>query len=127
MRTNLCLFLSFARPGRFCASFAALAIICGCASGQSRQGTVEVTSDATIATVADVRAEAAAIKLVVSDESKRITETTQKAVVAVSRVDNSTSDKWVNRTLAIGAVLSYVIGKAGWLIAGSLHKKVKGA
>jgi len=65
--------------------------------------------------------EAFTVKL--DDHSARITETTQQAVVAVSKVDNSTSDRVVNRILVVGTVAalimlvaSYPVGKLLWLI-----------
>jgi hypothetical protein len=119
----------------------AASLVGGCASDQARQGTAEVYADVQAAAMAEVQAEVSAIrsavveiktevqavKVTVCDESKRITDTTQNAVVAVSRVDNSTSDKWVNRgLLAMVGVLSYVVGKMLWIMVGGMIGRIGG-
>ena len=67
------------------------------------------------------------IKAVGVDLSEKVEETsnvTQKSVLAISNIDQSTSDDWVNRGLVIGLVtiavlvvvfLAYPIGKKRWL------------
>lgn len=104
-----------------------LTCVPACNAPQGRQGTVEAT--ATTLTRADVRAEVEAVVAprveavvaAVADTSERITETTQQAVVATNKTDNSTSDRVVNRLLAAGAVVtlvSYSAGKLIWLAIG---------
>jgi hypothetical protein len=77
--------------------------------------------DATVRDAVHGEFETLTVKL--DDHSARITAATQQAVVAVSKVDNSTSDRVVNRVLSIGAVLAlimlvatYPVGKVLWLV-----------
>jgi len=77
---------------------------------------------------AEVRTQAAATVAAVVDQSKRVTDTTQRAIVAVSSTDNSTADKWVNRSLAVtvGMVaLTYPVGKLIWIMGGLFKRSMR--
>lgn len=123
-----------------------IAAAIGCAGREARQGTVEFATAnlapggagaelaAVRQTTADLAAGVAAIRAEISahteatvaavrDESRRTAETTQKAILAVNRTDNSTHDRWESRLLAAGFVilaLSYPIGKLIWITGGKL-------
>jgi hypothetical protein len=69
------------------------------------QATAEIA--ATVSTQVEGKLDAALVQIDkrIEDHSARVTEATQKAVVAVSKVDNSTNDKVVTRVLAIGMTI----------------------
>ncbi len=78
---------------------------------------------------AELSGEIAAIRQEMTDQSARISEVTQQALVATSKIDNSTSDKVVNRVLVVGVVaalimlvLTYPIGKLLWLVGGKVRR-----
>jgi hypothetical protein len=103
---------------------------CNANSGEQALARIENTVDTTLRDAVHGEFDAFTIKL--DDHSARITETTQKAVVAVSKVDNSTSDRVVNRVLVIGTVMallmlvaSYPIGKVLWMIGGKVSQAKK--
>jgi hypothetical protein len=53
---------------------------------------------------------------------------TVAAIVAVSSTDNSTADKWVNRSLAVtvGMVaLTYPVGKLIWIMGGLFKRSMR--
>ena len=97
------------------------------------QATAEIA--ATVSTQVEGKLDAALIQIDkrIEDHSARITKATQKAVVAFSKVDNSTSDQVVNRVLVVGTVAalimlvaSYPVGKVLWLIGRRLRGDVDG-
>lgn len=53
-----------------------------------------------------VHTELSGIRTSLDDTSHRLNEVSQQSKVAVSKVDQSNSDKWVNRGMAIGLVLT---------------------
>jgi len=103
--------------------------ISGCAaSDQARQGTVELQADLEMPVSASLEAALASLKAKVTQEAQEIKQSTQTALVAFQRVDNSTSDKVVNRMAIVGVLLlglSYPIGKAIWIITGKGRKAVR--
>jgi hypothetical protein len=118
--------------GFLAAVFAPLA--CNANSGEQAvarldtQATAEIA--ATVSTQVEGKLEAALVRIDkrIEDHSARVTEATQKALVAVSKVDNSTSDQVVNRVLVVGTVAalimlvaSYPVGKVLWLIGRRLR------
>ena len=61
-----------------------------------------------------------------ADQSKRLTTTVQEGLANISKVDNSTSDKVVNRLLAAAvglALLGYSAGKLVWAGCSRLHPR----
>ena len=102
---------------------------CAAAANTGRVGTAEVEVEVNeIPLSAELEAALVKLETTIADESKRMTETTQKAVVAVSSVDNSTADKVVNRAAIFGLIilgLSYPVGKFIWLLAQRGHQAVK--
>jgi hypothetical protein len=95
-----------------------LCVLAGCAAqNQGRLNTVEVAPEVDTDVSAEVENDIAAevnsaveaslakIEAVIRDQSQRISETEQKALLATSKIDNSTSDKWVNRIMAIGGTV----------------------
>jgi hypothetical protein len=91
----------------------------GCAAETEIRPVTRAEMQATVQTA--VAAEVAPVVAVVADTSKRITETVQTGVANVNRVDNSSSDKVVNRTLAAAVAITlaaYPVGKLIWIVAG---------
>jgi len=114
-------------------------IACNANSGEQAvarldaQATAEIA--ATVSTQVEGKLDAALLKIDkrIEDHSVRVTEATQKAVVAVSKVDNSTSDQVVNRVLVVGTVAAlimlvatYPVGKVLWLIGRRLRGNDRG-
>lgn len=92
----------------------------GCAAPGARQGTAEVEVAPEVALVAQAAADVRAAAAVVADQSTRMVEAVQAGGDA--KIDQSTADKWVNRALALGLVLTlltYPVGKIIWLIVGA--------
>ncbi len=113
----------------------ALAALTGCNANSGEQALARLDTEttaeiaATVSTQVEGKLDAALVQIDqrLEDHSARITETTQKAVLAVNKVDNSTSDKVVNRALVIGVVTvlimlvaTYPVGKLLWLIGGRI-------
>ncbi len=78
---------------------------------------------------AQLAGEISGLKLQLQDQSTRLSEVKQQALVASSKIDNSTSDKVVNRVLVIGVVaalimlvLTYPIGKLLWNVGGKVRR-----
>jgi len=108
-----------------------MALLAGCNANSGEQAVARLDATATaevaatVSTQVEGKLDAALIQIDqrLEDHSARITETAQKAVLAVSKVDNSTSDKVVNRVMVIGVVIvlvmlvaTYPVGKLLWLI-----------
>lgn len=111
---------------------------CNANQGEQRAGTAEVQTDAQVTALAEiatevsavkgavgsVQAEVAAVRCDVSDESRRVAETTQKALVAVNKTDQSQNDTWSFRlALVVCAMLAYWVGKVLWIMAGKVKRR----
>lgn len=119
------------------AMFAPLA--CNTNSGEQAVARLDARTTAEIAATVSTQVEGKLDAALVSiderieDHSTRVTEATQKAVVAFSKVDNSTSDQVVNRVLVVGTVAAlimlvatYPVGKVLWLAGRRLRGAVDG-
>lgn len=104
-----------------------LSFFSGCAAPGARQGTAEVDVSPIVEAVAElqatVEAEASATAALMADQSRRVVESVQANRDA--RIDQSTSDRWLNRGLMAGLVgiavlvivrYTYPAGKRRWLL-----------
>lgn len=76
-----------------------LFLVLGC-NARGRQGTAEI----------DLEAELALLKTSFDDLSQRQAASSQRGLVNTNKIDQSSSDKWVNRALAIGLVGVALLG-----------------
>jgi len=101
-----------------CVALVLLASVCSC-NAPGKQSLVEAQASAEVNTTVEALAEFEnkldAVAALVCDESQRMTETAQEGMLAVNKVDNSTSDKWVNRgmllVLGVICLLNYPISR----------------
>lgn len=89
----------------------AACLACGCATGQARQGTVEVAP--IVQAAVDAAIDASVVKM--------------EAVVKTTVTKSSTNDSWTLRGLvAAVAVFGYVFGKSLWIMCEGVMGKIRG-
>jgi len=94
-----------------------MALLAGCNANSGEQAVARLDATATAEVAAEVstqvegKLDAALVQIDkrIEDHSVRVTEATQKAAVAVSKIDNSTNDKFVTRILAIGMTIETML------------------